>query len=221
MIRQAPAHQALDFVQAGLWICLGAISGGRLVYTTIHSAYYRTHSLEILQVFQGGLAWQGALAGALLAFVLYALIARQSPGNLADGLLPLAVCLTGAACMGCWLEGCGSPGAAPFPGESTAGQAQPPFVWAAVMTLLWFWVVERLRQGHLARVFPPGAAASLGLLSLAVLLYYLLPLGAQPVYEWQGRSLDTWLVLGLAGIASICLAAVWLAPLAAKLRARQ
>lgn len=55
------------------WIILGVILGGRLGFVLFYQpGYYLTHPLEILKVWQGGMAFHGGLLGVVAASVLYA-----------------------------------------------------------------------------------------------------------------------------------------------------
>ncbi|MGI6575295.1 MAG: prolipoprotein diacylglyceryl transferase [bacterium] len=45
---------------------IGGIIGARLIYVATNWAYYSTRPIEILQIYQGGLSFHGALIGGLL-----------------------------------------------------------------------------------------------------------------------------------------------------------
>ena len=55
------------------WIILGIILGGRLGYVLFyqHDGYYRQNPIEILQVWQGGMAFHGGLLGVVIASWIY------------------------------------------------------------------------------------------------------------------------------------------------------
>lgn len=55
------------------WIILGVILGGRLGFVLFYQpAYYLSHPLEIVKVWQGGMAFHGGLLGVILASYLFA-----------------------------------------------------------------------------------------------------------------------------------------------------
>ncbi|NOE32405.1 MULTISPECIES: prolipoprotein diacylglyceryl transferase [unclassified Ruegeria] len=55
------------------WIILGVILGGRLGFVLFYQpAYYLSNPLEILKVWQGGMAFHGGLLGVILASYLFA-----------------------------------------------------------------------------------------------------------------------------------------------------
>ena len=55
------------------WIILGVILGGRLGFVLFYQpGYYLSHPLDILKVWQGGMAFHGGLLGVVVAAYLYA-----------------------------------------------------------------------------------------------------------------------------------------------------
>ncbi len=55
------------------WIILGVILGGRLGFVLFYQpGYYLSHPLEIVKVWQGGMAFHGGLLGVVIATYLYA-----------------------------------------------------------------------------------------------------------------------------------------------------
>ncbi len=70
---QAP--KTMSHVQADdllLWATLGVLLGGRLGYVLIYNpGFYLSHPMEILAVWQGGMAFHGGLAGVLLAVAIF------------------------------------------------------------------------------------------------------------------------------------------------------
>lgn len=65
----ATAEQADDFLT---WATLGVVLGGRLGYVLFYQpAYYLTHPLEALAVWQGGMSFHGGALGVLVALLLF------------------------------------------------------------------------------------------------------------------------------------------------------
>ncbi|MDO9709808.1 prolipoprotein diacylglyceryl transferase [Paracraurococcus lichenis] len=65
----ATRQQADDYIT---WVTLGIILGGRLGYVLFYRpGHYLTHPLEILQVWQGGMAFHGGMLGVIVATVLF------------------------------------------------------------------------------------------------------------------------------------------------------
>ena len=63
------------------WVIIGVILGGRLGYVLFYQpGYYLAHPGEILQVWQGGMAFHGGLLGVVLAVILFSR-ARGSTGS--------------------------------------------------------------------------------------------------------------------------------------------
>jgi phosphatidylglycerol:prolipoprotein diacylglycerol transferase len=208
---QAPRPLALVRVNAGVWSCLGALIGSRLVYVTANWAYFQKHVLEGLQIFQGGLSWPGALAGALLAVWAYARLGRISLPALSDALLPLGACLALSAWIGCWFDGCAYGPATNawwgVPAWDEWGRLAARFptqVLGALYTLALFWLLEQPRRGvtpGLTRM-PPGQPASLALLGFALAMFLLSFLRADPAAGWLGLRLDAWAAIGFVAAAA-------------------
>ncbi|HEX7976354.1 MAG TPA: prolipoprotein diacylglyceryl transferase family protein [Anaerolineales bacterium] len=194
---------------AGLWALLGGLVGSRAAYVAAGWSYFQSRQLEGLQVFQGGLAWPGALAGSILALVLYTHLARQPLRKLADVLLPLAACLAVSAWLASWLEGSayGSIAASGWglPARDEWGKFAlrfPTQLLGAAFSAGLFWLLDS------RKAFPlPGLKASLGLLGLSLLLFGLSFLRADPAPLWLGWRLESWAALGFAGLA---LAFIWI-----------
>lgn len=75
-------RQVEDFLT---WIILGIILGGRLGYVVFYQpAYFLANPLEIVAVWQGGMAFHGGFLGVVLAIVLYARKTGVRLSSLAD-----------------------------------------------------------------------------------------------------------------------------------------
>jgi phosphatidylglycerol:prolipoprotein diacylglycerol transferase len=210
---KAPAKASLLRVNAGLWVLLGGLIGGRIAFVVINWRYYAANPLETLQVFQGGLAWPGVLAGALLTLAGFSALTRQSLGKLADGLIPLAATLVIAAWLGCWLEGCAygpvTSGWWGLPASDEWGKITlrfPTQLLGAVLALATFWLLEYgpdiLDRGD---ENVPGHTAGLGLVMLALEIFGLSFLRADPALYWAGMRLDAWAALGFALVGILAL----------------
>jgi phosphatidylglycerol---prolipoprotein diacylglyceryl transferase len=125
------------FKKEDLWDCcmvglFGGVLGGRLAYIATQWSYFKTHLIEILQVWTGGMTSFGGLIGGVLAGVL---AARYKKYNILDALDLTGVALPigyGIGRIGCLLNGCcyGSvcdkPWALRFPDEAHPGELTPP-----------------------------------------------------------------------------------------------
>jgi phosphatidylglycerol:prolipoprotein diacylglycerol transferase len=59
-----------DFI---LWVTLGIILGGRIVYVLFYNpAHFAAHPLEILELWKGGMSFHGGFLGCVVAVVLFA-----------------------------------------------------------------------------------------------------------------------------------------------------
>lgn len=209
MAWQSPEEDALRRVDAGLWVLLGGIMGARAMYVAINWDHFQGHPWESLQISLGGLTWPGALAGGLICLALYTGLFRLPVGELVDALVPLLTSLVVSAWLGCWLDGCAyGPSAAAWwslPARDEWGTVAPrapiqPL--GAVLTVGLFWILERFADR--ARL-SPGALASLGLLGLSLLLFWLSFLRDDPAPLWHDLRLDAWAALAFTGLAVLAL----------------
>ena len=69
------------------WIILGVILGGRLGFVAFYQpAYYLDHPLEILRVWEGGMAFHGGLLGAAAGGLGFALKNGVAPSAVSDAM---------------------------------------------------------------------------------------------------------------------------------------
>jgi phosphatidylglycerol:prolipoprotein diacylglycerol transferase len=212
---RAPKQKVASQLDASLWILLGALIGARSGFVAANWGYFQAHWLEIPQVWLGGLSWPGAVVGGLLGLSGLALARRDGLGSLADEMFPLALLLTLAAWLAAWESGVayGPPAApniwwaAPALDEWGAWALRWPLQpVGALAVLVIFWLVDRLCP----RLHQPGEAASLALMGIALSLFGLSFLRADPGQTWRGWRLDSWSALVFVGLASVfCLAAFW------------
>jgi phosphatidylglycerol:prolipoprotein diacylglycerol transferase len=114
-----------------LWTVPTAIVGARLYYVVFQWDYYGGHPLDILKIWQGGLAIHGGvLAGALTAYV-FARLKHVSFWALTDALAPSLILGQAIGRVGNLMNGdaFGTPTSLPwgirFPPDSPAGMAYP------------------------------------------------------------------------------------------------
>jgi phosphatidylglycerol:prolipoprotein diacylglycerol transferase len=208
---QAARPQALARVNGGTWGCLGALIGSRLVYVAANWPYFQKHTLESLQIFQGGLSWPGALAGAILAVWAYARLGRMPLSTLSDALLPLGACLALSAWIGCWFDGCAYGPATNawwgIPAWDEWGRRTgrfPTQVLGALYTLALFWLLEQPPRSVLpgSNRMAAGQPAALALLGYALAMFLLSFLRVDPGAYWLGLRLDAWAAIGFVAAAA-------------------
>ncbi len=96
-----------DVLDVALVAVLVGVLGARAGYVTVNWDYYRSHTNEIAQVWQGGLAWHSGLAGGVIGAAaasawrkldLRAVLSALTPGLMAGMALGwIGCCLAGAA----------------------------------------------------------------------------------------------------------------------------
>jgi len=87
-------QQVDDFL---VWAAIGVIVGGRLGFVVFYNLpYYLAHPLEVLYVWQGGMAFHGGVAGVIIAIILFARARGINMFSLADlvgVVVPFGYCL--------------------------------------------------------------------------------------------------------------------------------
>ena len=78
-------------------VLLGVILGGRLGFVLFYQpAYYQVHPLDILKIWQGGMAFHGGLGGVILAMWWFSWRRRMSVFTISDRValvVPIGLCL--------------------------------------------------------------------------------------------------------------------------------
>ena len=197
---RAPEKEASRYLEAGLWVLLGALVGSRAMTVVINFTYYQSHPGEIVQVWLGGLSGMGALAGGILVIIILALWWKLPIGKLADTLLPLAGILTIAAWLGCWVDSCGYGLASDMwwalPGRDEWGvltNRVPVQLMGAIITLVLIWLLDWAGK----RLPIPGLNAAIGLFGMSAVIIALSFLRADPTPIWNGLRLEAWGAIGL------------------------
>ena len=194
-------------LDAGLVALLAGFIGGRLAYTAVHWPYFRDHPVEIALMPLGGLAWPGAVLGALVGLLAFAALKRQPFLKLADTLLPLATTLAVSAWLACWLDGIAYGRLVDawwvVPARDEWGAIAPRLpvqFMGATLTLGLFWLLD-MRQ---PRNPLPGLMAMRWCLGFSLIMLGLSMLRADPAPTWLGLRLETWaamIFLLIAGFA--------------------
>ena len=107
---------------------LFAILGARLLYVLINFSYYRSHVLEILYIWHGGLVFYGGFMTAVVAVYLRLRFYHYSIWLVADIAAPALVLAQAIGRFGCLAAGCcyGSACALPFAIQFTDPQSLAP-----------------------------------------------------------------------------------------------
>ncbi len=143
-----------------LWTIPIAILGARLYYVAFHWDYYGTHLLDIVKIWEGGLAIHGGVLAGIAVVFCFARAKSVSFLALTDALVPSLILGQAIGRIGNLTNGdaFGIPTKLPwglrFPAESPAGMAypgqatHPSMVYEmllniAIFSFLWWWVRKR------------------------------------------------------------------------------
>jgi phosphatidylglycerol:prolipoprotein diacylglycerol transferase len=180
-----------DGLLAGLGV---GIVVGRLVYVTGNAAYFYDHPGQMIQLWQGGLNYHGAVGAGLLVFGLWQWGRGVALRPQLDTLVVPLIILTGFGWLACYLEGCA------YGRETVLG------LWAGnlpdsygvfqvryqtqLLGLLWSGIVLALVVGIRGRVSPLTRFwLTLLLLSAGRIILSILRGDAMPT--WNDLRLDT------------------------------
>jgi prolipoprotein diacylglyceryltransferase len=207
--RSAPDHQANAWVNAGIAVLAAALAGARLFYSLENWPYFISHPAEIFRLWEGGLAWEGALTASAVGIWLIANSRRgtrshhlsENPlGVVGDRLYPLLPPLAVMVWVGCWQTGAAHGAIVPdgtwwgISGvDAVLGKVRYfPLQPLAALTLLpFFWVLEtRVKPLH-----PPGKLSGIAIFGLLAHLLATTLLNASPSPTWNGARIDTWFAL--------------------------
>lgn len=204
----APKAQRLHWLIAGWTVLLGALMGARIGFVVEHLPYYSKHLNEIPQFWLGGLNWQGALAGGLIAPPLIASAVHWKLELVEEHLSRLVMPLGIAGWAGLWVSGLGYGTklegtfwwAMPAVDESGVVSLRTPLQPIAILSLAVFLGVLEL---WLHQRKQPSLRAPLTFLIFSADMLLLSFLRADPAPMLFGLRIETWLAMiyTLAGIA--------------------
>jgi phosphatidylglycerol:prolipoprotein diacylglycerol transferase len=106
----------MHLVDAALTAAVGGLILARAAYVGVHWDYYSNHLRQALRLRDGGLAWQGALVGAVVGAVVLCILRSRRLLVTLDVLTCVAAPLAISAWLGCFVVGCAQ-GIATFPGQ--------------------------------------------------------------------------------------------------------
>jgi phosphatidylglycerol:prolipoprotein diacylglycerol transferase len=195
---RAPADRRGRWLDIGIAAVVGGLIGARLLYVLVNGAYFATNPIEAVMIWRGGLAWPGAVAGALLAGWLWSRRTAEPLGPIVDTLsLPLAL-LSLLSWGGCLAAGCAygvevQPGQLPGWMVSTAPDLYGLIVprWPAQLAgVVWSLVVLGLVVAQRDNGWPAGARGVYALSLTALGAFFISFVRGDPMPLLAGFRLD-------------------------------
>jgi hypothetical protein len=200
--RFAPREALLAWLDAALLVLFGALAGARLYFVFIHVEYFRSHPLEIPQIWLGGLDWPGAVLGGVFFFLGIVAVKDLALAQAADRLAHLVPPLAIAAWLASGAAGTDYALPASWSGV-ISGQFPVPLIGALSLLCYYAWLEIRVTHPLAA-----GRRAGYIGLGLAVNLLGFSFLRSDPYPLWLGYRPDTW----AAAAAAIILLVICLLP---------
>lgn len=151
-----------------VYIIIGALIGSRVLYVISRWSDYRHDLPAIFKLWEGGLAFHGGLAGAVLISLWYLRKKKVSFWKVGDLIIPSVALGHALGRLGCFLNGCcygistGSPLGVTFPPGSFAAShfgcdhhIHPVQLYAAIALFIIFLILVKLtpRAGFEGEIF--------------------------------------------------------------------
>ncbi len=169
-----------DFIDLTFYAIIGGIIGARLWHVFVfHWDYYSTHLSEILKIWEGGIAIQGALLGGAVALFLAAFRKRIDMVLAFDSI---AIGIPLGQAIGRWgnffnQELYGKPTDLPWgifispenriPGYESVSHFHPTFLYESLLNLLLFFILWQWTKKHRLE----GSAAALYIIGYSIIRF--------------------------------------------------
>ena len=142
--------QAEKIIDGTFWTILSGLIGARLIYVIFHWPLFQKNPLEALYLWQGGLAWYGALGGGFSTAWFYCWKNKINFLKIMDLVAPFVALGYAVGRIGCFLNGCcygkicRLPWAVKFP--NYPGLRHPTQIYSALFWLFLFLVLLFLKK---------------------------------------------------------------------------
>lgn len=166
---QAPHFTSRDMEDLVFYSVLGVVAGGRLGYVLFYKpSYYLQHPLEIIYLWEGGMAFHGGLIGVLVVLLMYARKRGLSFFTVSDFVAPLIPLGLAAGRLGNFINGelWGRPSTLPwammFPSAGDGIARHPSQLYQmglegiALFLLLWWFSSKPRPTGQVSAAFLIG-----------------------------------------------------------------
>lgn len=181
----------------GVFVMVGGVVGGRLLYVLFNWDVYRAAPLEIFALWHGGLIWYGGLAGAALAQALFVVRRGLNFLRVTDQVIPVVALGHAIGRLGCFANGCcyGKPTTSwwgvVFPGHLEA--VVPTQLLEAVGLVMLFVILRILQRAAVLR--QPGKLFGVYLVGYGLIRWM--------IEWWRGDQAAVWVGWTLAQLLSV------------------
>ncbi|MEQ8169983.1 MAG: prolipoprotein diacylglyceryl transferase [Candidatus Eremiobacterota bacterium] len=142
-------EEVMDF---SIYLLISGIIGARLIHVIInYNEYSLSDPLTIINLRKGGLAWYGALIGAIAGGLIYSKVSKISFWKLADMVSAPSMVGLAIGRIGCFLNGCcyGKPTDLPcgveFPETYPPGVSRHPTqIYESILDLVVFYILHKI-----------------------------------------------------------------------------
>lgn len=204
----SPKNQLLASANSALWVLAGSLIGSRIGFVIWQPGYIEENGWRALRIWEGGLIWPGAIAGAWIAIIILAIYRKLDIRILADNIAPLLPPMAIMTWLACISTGSGygvlisSDFHSPlFVNERGEFLSRFPNQWLAAISLfLLFLILERKLKTKITGLY---AAMIWLVFSLHTLLFSFFRADLRP--QWRGLPVDIWGAIVLVSFSFIFL----------------
>jgi phosphatidylglycerol---prolipoprotein diacylglyceryl transferase len=214
---RAPAHGRAPsrWLDAGLCAAVGGVVGGRLAFGIANWGYFQNHIIEMFAFWEGGYAWIGALAGALIGLWIYTWGRKEPLLPILDELALPLVLLSALSWAGCAAAACAAgqdvpPGTLPFAinGPDLYGVILPRWptqIIGLVLSLIAFGYLASQRNTKR----PAGFNAALAITLVSAIAFVVSTVRGDDVQLISGWRVDAVANAVMTVVGLIALVAAW------------
>jgi len=209
----SPKNQLLASANSALWVLAGSLIGSRIGFIFWQPGYIEENGWQALRIWEGGLIWPGAIAGAWITITILAFYRKLDIRILADNIAPLLPPIAIMTWLACISTGSGYGALISsdfhfplFVNERGEFLSRFPNQWLAAISLFFlFLILERKLKTKIIGLY---AAMIWLVFSLHTLLFSFFRADLRPL--WRGLAVDIWGAIVLVSFSFLFLSMILL-----------